>query len=347
MLFSKSSSPFVLDDSSVQSIMLKVLYALVPGTLAAIWFFGWGVLINLILVSVTCLVAEAWVLWVRDRAVKATLLDGSALVTACLLALALPPLAPWWLSVIAALFAILVAKHLYGGLGFNPFNPAMVGYIVVMISFPREMTFWSAPLGVAQGWPNLVDTLQIIFTGTAPAGETLDSITMATPIDTLKTQLGLENDIESTRNSAQYGPLFGVISGTGWQWINGLFLFGGLWLAKQKVIDWRIPTSFLLSLIVISNLFAVYDYASFSSSLFHLFSGGTMLAAFFIATDPVSASTTPRGRWVYAAGIAALVYIIRTWGGYPDGIAFAVVLMNMAVPLIDYYTQPRTFGKTL
>ena len=347
MLFSKSSSPFLLDDSSVQGIMLKVLYALVPGTLAAIWFFGWGVLINLILVSVTCIAAEAWVLWVRERAVKATLLDGSALVTACLLALALPTLAPWWLSVVAALFAILVAKHLYGGLGFNPFNPAMVGYIVVMISFPREMTFWSAPLGVAQGWPNFVDTLQIIFNGTTPAGETIDSITMATPIDTIKTQLGLENDIFTTRSSPQYGPLFGAVSGTGWQWINGLFLLGGLWLAKQKVIDWRIPTSFLLSLVVISNFFAVYDYASFSSSVFHLFSGGTMLAAFFIATDPVSASTTPRGRWVYAAGIAALVYIIRTWGGYPDGIAFAVVLMNMAVPLIDYYTQPRTFGKTL
>jgi electron transport complex protein RnfD len=347
MLFTKASSPFVRDDSSVQSIMRKVLYAMIPGSIAAIWFFGWGVLINLLLAATTCLAAEAWVLWMRQREIRASLFDGSALVTACLLALALPPLAPWWLTVIAALFAILMAKHLYGGLGFNPFNPAMVGYIVVMISFPREMTYWTAPLSVAQGWPNFLDTLNIIFAGQPAAGETFDTITMATPIDTLKTQLGLENGVEATRGSVQYGPLFGTLSGVGWEWINGLFLLGGLWLAKKKIIDWRIPTSFLLTLVLIANFFAVYDYSSYSSALFHVFSGGTMLAAFFIATDPVTASTTPRGRWIYGAGIAVLVYVIRSWGGYPDGIAFAVVLMNITVPLIDYYTQPRTFGKPL
>jgi electron transport complex protein RnfD len=345
MLFGKPSSPFMRDNSSVQSIMLKVIYALVPGALAAIWFFGWGVLINLILASTTCLAAEAWVLWMRKRDIKASLYDGSALVTACLLALALPPLAPWWLTVIASLFAIVLAKHLYGGLGFNPFNPAMVGYIVVMISFPGEMTYWTAPHAIAHGWPSFHDTLQMIFNGTPPDGQTIDTITMATPIDTLKTQLGLEQGVQMTRHSKQYGPLFGAISGIGWEWINGLFLLGGIWLAKQKVIDWRIPTSFLIALILISNFFAVYDYASYSSALFHVFSGGTMLAAFFIATDPVTASTTPRGRWIYGAGIAVLMYVIRNWGGYPDGIAFAVVLMNIAAPLIDYYTQPRTFGK--
>jgi electron transport complex protein RnfD len=345
MLFGKPSSPFVRDDSSVQSIMLKVVYALVPGAIAAIWFFGWGVLINLVLATTTCLAAEAWVLWMRKRDIKASLYDGSALVTACLLALALPPLAPWWLTVIASLFAIVMAKHLYGGLGFNPFNPAMVGYIVVMISFPREMTYWTAPHTVAHSWPNFHDTLQMIFNGTPPDGQTIDTITMATPMDTLKTQLGLEKGVQITRSSAQYGPLFGTVSGIGWEWINGLFLLGGIWLAKQKVIDWRIPTSFLITLVLIANFFAVYDYASYSSALFQVFSGGTMLAAFFIATDPVTASTTPRGRWIYGAGIALLTYVIRSWGGYPDGIAFSVVLMNITAPLIDYYTQPRTFGK--
>lgn len=345
MLFAKTSSPYVRDNSSVQSIMLKVLYALIPGSIAAIWFFGWGVLINIMIAAITCLAAEAWVLWLRKRDIRNTLLDGSALLTACLLALALPPLAPWWLTVIASLFAILIAKQLYGGLGFNPFNPAMVGYIVVMISFPREMTFWTPPAGIAHSDISFLDTLQIIFSGHTSSGINFDSITMATPIDTLKTQLGLEHDVTATRQSAEYGPLFGAISGVGWQWVNGLFLLGGLWLAKLKVIDWRIPTSFILALILIANLFAVYDYASYSSALFHVFSGGTMLAAFFIATDPVSASTTPRGRWIYGAGIAVLVYVIRNWGGYPDGIAFAVVLMNIAAPLIDYYTQPRTFGQ--
>jgi electron transport complex protein RnfD len=345
MWLQRSSSPYLRESSSVQGMMLNVLYALIPGSLAAIWFFGWGVLIHLSIASITCLAAEAWVLWLRKRKLRATLFDGSALVTACLLALALPSLAPWWLTVIASLFAIIVAKHLYGGLGYNPFNPAMVGYIVVMISFPREMTFWSPPMGVAEDMPGLLDSVHIIFSGHSSTGMTIDAMTMATPMDTLKTQLGLQRDIDTTRGSAQYGVLFGSISGVGWQWLNLLFLAGGIWLVKRKVADWRLPTSFLLTLVLISNFFAVIDYASYSSPMFHVFSGGTMLAAFFIITDPVSASTTPRGRWIYAAGIALLTYVIRTWGGYPDGIAFAVVLMNMAVPLIDYYTQPRTFGK--
>lgn len=322
--------------------MLKVLYALIPGTLAAIWFFGWGVLINICIAATVCICSEAAVLKLRKRPVRTTLLDGSALLTACLLALALPPLAPWWLTCIASMFAIVIAKQLYGGLGFNMFNPAMVGYIVVMISFPREMTYWTPPLGVTETTLSFIDTLRIIFVGTT--AEQLDAITMATPIDTIKAQLSLENDIYSTRQSKQYGPLFAGLSGVGWQWINLAFLAGGIWLVKQKVADWRIPVSFLLSLGLIANLMSVVDFASYSSMLFHLFSGGTMLCAFFIATDPVSASTTAKGRWIYGASIAALVYIIRSWGGYPDGIAFAVVIMNMAVPIIDYYTQPRTFG---
>lgn len=344
MLFRKASSPFVSANISVQSMMYKVVFALIPGTMAAIYFFGWGVLINLLIAIAVCLGSEALVLKLRDRPIKPSVTDGSALITACLLALALPPLVPWWLTAIAAIFAIVVAKHLYGGLGFNPFNPAMVGYIVVMISFPREMTMWTPPLGVGGGWPSLIDTFNIIFGGTLPEGQNIDSITMATPIDTLKAQIGLEHDIEATRNHKVYGPLFSSVSGKGWEWINGLFLVGGYWLIKQKVVDWRIPVSFLLGLVLISNFFAVYDYASYSSPLFHAFSGGTMLCAFFIATDPVSASTTPLGRWIYGASIGVLVYIIRTWGGYPDGIAFAVVLMNMAVPLLDYYTKPKTYG---
>jgi len=345
MLFKKPSSPYISSNTSVHSMMYKTLLALVPGTIAVFWFFGWGVLFNILIATATCLASEALMLSMRQRPVFASLQDGSALLTACLLALSLPPLVPWWLTVIASLFAIVVAKHLYGGLGFNPFNPAMVGYIVVMVSFPREMTLWTPPMGVGSGWPGLIDTFSIIFHGVLPSGLELDTITMATPIDTIKTQINLENDIELTRNSQLYGPLFGTIAGTGWEWINALFLAGGLWLVKQKIVDWRIPASFLLGLILLSNFMMVYDYATYSSPLFHVMSGGTMLAAFFIASDPVTASTTPRGRWVYGAGIGVFVYIIRTWGGYPDGIAFAVVLMNIAVPLIDYYTQPKTYGK--
>ncbi len=343
MQFQQSVSPHITVDLQVQDVMRKVLLALLPGALLAIYYFGWGVLANIIIASSVCIVCEAAMLTLRHRPVKTTLFDLSALVTAVLLALALPPLAPWWLTTIASVFAIVVAKQLYGGLGFNLFNPAMVGYIVVMTSFPREMTYWTPPLGVADSWLSLGDTLRIMFGGADASA--IDAVTMATPIDTLKTQLGLEIDIDSTRGSAQYGPLFGSLSGVGWQWINLAFLAGGVWLVKQKVADWRIPTAMLLTLGFIANIMAVVDYATYSSTLFHLLSGGTMLAAFFIATDPVSASTTPRGRWIYGAGIGALTYVIRTWGGYPDGIAFAVVLMNMAAPIIDYYTKPKTFGR--
>ena len=308
------------------------------------WFFGWGVLFNLITAISVCLISEAIMLKLRSRPLEPALTDGSALVTACLLALALPPLAPWWLTTIASLFAIVVAKHLYGGLGFNPFNPAMVGYVVVMISFPREMTYWTPPMGVADGWPGFMDTVSLVFGGTVPEGQSIDTITMATPIDTLKAQINLEHGIEYIRAHRDYGELFGTVTGVGWEWINGLYLLGGIWLIKQGVIDKRIPLAFIISLLLISNFFAVVDYSSYSSALFHTLSGGTMLAAFFIITDPVTASTTPKGRIIYAAGIAAITYIIRTWGGYPDGIAFAVLLMNMTVPLLDHYTKPRTYG---
>jgi electron transport complex protein RnfD len=304
------------------------------------------VLFNLVIAISVCLASEALMLKARSRPVKPALSDGSALVTACLLALALPPLAPWWLTTIASLFAIVVAKHLYGGLGFNPFNPAMVGYVVVMISFPREMTYWTAPMGVADGWPGFMDTLSLVFGGTVPEGQSIDAITMATPIDTLKTQINLEHDIEYIRAHSVYGELFGTITGVGWEWINILYLLGGIWLIIQGVIDKRIPLAFIISLLLISNFFAVVDYSSYSSALFNTLSGGTMLAAFFIITDPVTASTTPKGRIIYGAGIAAITYIIRTWGGYPDGIAFAVLLMNITVPLLDHYTRPRTYGAT-
>ncbi len=344
MLFKNTPSPHIKENISVHDMMFMVLYALIPGALASIYFFGWGVLFNLIIAISMCLLTEALILKIRQRDVYHTLLDGSALLTACLLALALPSLAPWWLTAIASIFAIAVAKHLYGGLGFNPFNPAMVGYIVVMISFPLEMTLWTVPMGVNAGWPDFITTFNWVFLGTLPYAETIDSISMATPIDLIKTQLSQMHDIIETRNSIEHSALFASISGTGWQWINILFLAGGIWLVKKGVADWRIPTAFILSLVLISNIFAVVDYSTNSSALFHAFSGGTMLCAFFIATDPVTACTTAKGRWIYGASIGALVYIIRSWGGYPDGIAFAVVLMNIAAPLIDYYTQPKVYG---
>ena len=344
MKFNIASSPHHTPINSVQNVMFQVLLAMIPGVAATIYFFGWGVLINMTLACVVALASEAVMLKIRKRPLKIYLTDGSALLTACLLALALPQLAPWWLTAIATAFAIIVGKHLYGGLGFNPFNPAMVGYVVAIISFPKEMTQWVPPL--LEGYTHLdfQQTLQLIFTGTLPAGLSWDSITMATPLDTMKTQLGLELSINEIEQHTVYGPMFGAVGGIGWEWINGLYLAGGLWLATRGIIDWRIPAGVIAALFLLSNSFALYDYASFTPPTFHLFSGGIMLGAFFIATDPVSAATTPRGRWLFGLGIGFFIFVIRTWGGYPDSIAFAVLLMNMTAPLLDYYTMPRAYG---
>ena len=344
MQFKTASSPHIAQHNSVQSVMYKVLLAMIPGTIAMIVWFGWGVLVNIILASVVALSCEALMLMLRKRPLKPYLFDGSALLTAALLALALPQLAPWWLTLIGTAFAIIVAKHLYGGLGFNPFNPAMVGYVVVIISFPKEMTHWVPPLLEDYTLLTFTETVRVIFLGELPLTYGWDAITMATPLDTIKTQLGLELSINEIETHKSYGSMFGSVGGFGWEWVNGLFLATGLYLCIKGIIDWRIPAGVIAAILILSNLFALYDYASFTPPTFHLFSGGIMLAAFFIATDPVTAATTTKGRWLYGAGIGVFIYIIRTWGSYPDGIAFAVILMNMAAPLLDYYTMPRAFG---
>jgi len=280
-------------------------------------------------------------LGIRDKPLRPYLSDGSALVTAILLALALPPLAPWWLVTIGTLFAIVVAKQLYGGLGFNPFNPAMVGYVVLLISFPRDMTQWLTPQMLSAHTLNFPETLNAIFNGQLPDGIGIDALTGATPLDTVKTQLGQSKTLSEIRSTAQFGDY----GGRGWEWIANWYALGGIWLLYRRVIAWQIPVGMLSALLAIALVFFLIDPDTHASPLFHLFSGAAMLGAFFIATDPVTASSTPRGRLIYGMGIGLLVYLIRSFGGYPDGVAFAVLLMNMAAPMIDYYTQPRVFGK--
>lgn len=333
-------SPYVTESPSVSVIMLKVMLALVPGIVAYVWMFGSGVLISLALASVTALVAEAAMLKVRNRPVMPFLLDGSAMVTAWLLALALPPLAPWWLIVVGTLFAIVVAKQLYGGLGYNPFNPAMVGYAVLLISFPVLMTQWPAPLAIAGAKLSFVDQWNYIFNRVLPGGIGLDAISSATPLDTLKTQLRLQHSMESITSA----PLFGQFGGKGGEVVAGAYLLGGLYMWQQRIITWHIPVAFLGALALMSGVAHVVNSEHYAGPLFHLFSGASMLCAFFIATDPISGPTTPRGKLIFAAAIGVLTWLVRVYGGYPDGVAFAVLLLNICVPLIDANTQPRVFG---
>ncbi|MGD2113303.1 MAG: electron transport complex subunit RsxD [Gammaproteobacteria bacterium] len=337
MEFRTWSSPHLPVENSVSRIMRGVLLALLPGAACMAWLFGWGVVINLVIAAGTALLAEAFMLRLRGRPVTATLRDYSAPLSGVLLALALAPLAPWWIAVIGSVFAIVVAKQLYGGLGYNPFNPAMAGYVVLLVSFPRELTLWPAP-GSA---PDLATTLAMIFTGAPPAGIAIDAITMATPMDTLRMQLGQGATLEALDKA----PLFGYFAGLGWEWVNLAFLAGGLWLLRTGVIQWHIPVAMLAGLAGMAGIFHLVNPDLYATPLFHLFSGAAMLGAFFIATDPVSACTTPLGRIWFGLGVGIITWIIRTWGGYPEGIAFGVLLMNLAAPTIDYYTRPRVFGR--
>lgn len=319
--------------------MGQVLLALLPGIVVLSAFFGVGVVTNIILASAFALALEALVLVMRRRAPRPALNDGSALVTAWLLALALPPLSPWWLIASAALFAICIAKHLYGGLGHNPFNPAMVGYAAVLIAFPVELTAWVEPVGANLATPTLGASLEAVFLGSGAAG--IDGLSGPTALDVV------QNDLAGGRMLTELssGPAFGLLGARGSEWAALAFLCGGLWLLYRKVIAWRIPLSMLSGLTAMATLFWIYDAELYASPLFHLFSGATLLAAFFVATDPVSASTTPRGRLWFGAGIGVLTYVIRAWGGYPDGVAFAVLLMNLAAPTVDYFTRPRIYGQ--
>jgi Na+-translocating ferredoxin:NAD+ oxidoreductase subunit D len=340
MPFKLPGPPHLYPEKSIPQLMFRVIYALIPAVAVYTWFFGYGILINIILAAVTALGAEALMLLARGRSLALFLTDGSALVTALLLALCLPPLVPWWLPVVGTAFALIFAKHLYGGLGYNPFNPAMVGYVLLLISFPKAMSTWLPPFELGAPSVDLKESLHLVFTGTTAWGAEIDAFSGATPLDYTKTQLGLSQTIAQI----QQHPLFSRWGGKGWEWVNLSFFLGGIWLLYKGVISWRIPFAMLGGLLAMALLFYWLEPAHYPSPLFHLLTGGTLLGAFFIATDPVTAATTPRGRLLYGIGIGSLTYIIRTWGGYPDGVAFAVLLMNMAVPTIDYYTQPRVFG---
>ncbi len=334
------SSPHLHGPETVSRVMHRVIVALVPAIIGYVWYFGWGVLVNITIACTVALAAEAAMLSLRGRPLGPFLSDGSALVATLLLAIALPPLVPWWIPALGATFAMVFGKHLYGGLGYNPFNPAMVGYVVLLVSFPLEMTTWILPAGFLEHPLGIGDTITYIFAGALPGGLTLDAITMASPLDTMKTGLGMARTV----SEISVGPLFGAFGGVAWEVINGLILLGGLWLLWRRVISWHAPVGMLGALFLMSALFHLFAPDTYPGPLFHLASGGAILGAFFIITDPVSGATSPRGRLLFGIGAGLLVYVIRTWGGYPDGVAFAVLLMNMAAPTIDYYTQPRVFG---
>lgn len=331
MTLPRITSPHATGANRTQRVMLLVLAAAVPGVLTLSYFFGIGPLLNIILACGFALLFEAAIVALRKRPIAFYLKDGSVLVTGLLLALALPPYSPWWLIAVAAGFAVVFGKQLFGGLGQNPFNPAMLGYVVVLVSFPVDMTLWPAAHSI-----DAMTGLQHVFFGL----ELPDAWSQATVLDTLKT-----NNSLTVQELWSDNPAFGFFAGYSSEWVNLAFLLGGLFLLRKKLFSWHAPVGMLLALFIMSLLFWNGSGSdSNGSPLFHLLSGATMLGAFFIVTDPVSSATSVQGRLIFGAGVGILTYIIRAWGGYPDGVAFAVLLMNLCAPTIDYFTRPRTYG---
>ncbi|MDB2590525.1 RnfABCDGE type electron transport complex subunit D [Candidatus Thioglobus sp.] len=309
---------------NTNQIMRQVIYALVLGVSASYIFFGWGIIIQILLGVFSALVIEAAFLVIRGRPALESINDGSAVLTAVLLAISIPSIAPWWIIVVGVAFAIIFGKQLYGGLGSNPFNPAMLGYAFLLISYPLQMTTWPVDFSAFS------QAINVIFNALS-----FDGLSGATRLDEVKTGLSLGNNLATMQ-----------VHSTSQAWINAGFLVGGIYLLARKVIFWHIPVAFLSGIVVMALLVLIFDSQTHLPVQNHLMLGGTMLGAFFIATDPVSASTTPKGRLIYGFLIGVLIVVIRNYGGYPDGVAFAVLLINMMVPLIDHYTQPKVFGRS-
>lgn len=326
------TSPHIRQPASVQRVMMTVLVALLPGIVAYAWLFGAGILVNLAIATATALAAEALVLWLRKRPLRVPLTDGSAVVTAWLIALILPSIAPWWLIVVGVLVAIVGAKHLYGGIGQNPFNPAMAAYCAMIVAYPALMSQWPSADGV-----DFATQLQWILGGSRE----IDGVTGATALDTMRTGLNNQGNVSTILAS----DTFGFAGGRGWEWIALAYLVGGLFLLARRVITWHLPLGFIIGMGVMAGVSCLIAPDSFPSPLFHLASGGAMLAAFFIITDPITCASSPLGKFIFAAGVGIIAWVIRTFGVYPDGIAFAVLLMNICVPFINHATQSAPAGR--
>ncbi|GAB6051916.1 RnfABCDGE type electron transport complex subunit D [Magnetospira thiophila] len=337
--------PFAHGGNTVGRTMGLVMLALLPATGYGLYLFGWPA-INLFVVTVLAAVlSEAACLKIAGKPVKRTLMDGSAVLSGWLLALTLPPWAPWWIGVVGAVIALVFAKHVYGGIGQNLFNPAMVARVVLLISFPLEMTRWLAPLPLlSDGAPGFRAGLEITFLGISNT----DAVSSASVLGHVKTELMLGHTVSSALETLPdwMDQAVGNAPGSLGETSALLILMGGLMLLALKVIRWHIPLAMIGTLAVLATLTHTLDPARYADASVHVLSGATLLGAFFIATDYVTSPLTVRGQLLFGFGTAVLVFVIRTWAGYPEGVAFAVLLMNACTPLIDRYMKPRVFGRT-
>jgi electron transport complex protein RnfD len=337
-------SPHTHGKLSIGRIMFSVWLAMLPASLYGVWLYGWPALNLLLITTAAALAFEALSLHIAGKPATPSLKDGTALVTGWLLAMTLPPWAPWWVAVVGAFFAIVVGKQVFGGIGQNIFNPAMLGRVALLIAFPLELTTWVSPQPLfSDGAPGFIDSLAITFGAAAD----MDALSGASLLGHIKTEVGRHIALQEILPGAYQlqQAAIGEMRGSLGETSALLILLGGLFMLLRRIISWHIPFAMLATVALLATVMNLIDPARYADAGVHLFSGGLMLGAFFIATDPVGSPSTPRGQLVYAAGIGALIYIIRTWAGFPEGVAFAVLLMNAATPLIDHYMRPRIYGR--
>jgi len=342
-----TSGPFTHKANSVQNTMATVLLALLPATAFNLYLFGWPAILLFTVTIASCVAIEAACLALANQPVKITLSDNSAILTGWLMASSLPPWAPWWIGLLGAVFAIALAKHAFGGLGQNVFNPAMVGRTVLLVSFPVVMTAWVMPHPLfSANAPGLSDAIAITFGGHMP-----DTMSAASALGYVKTELS--RGIPVTQSMAQVSQVpdlmdmaLGYRAGSMGETSAVLILLGGLFLLYKRIISWHIPVGVMGTLFLMGTLFHAVDPARFTTGTFHLMSGATFLGAFFIATDYVTSPVSKTGQLVFAVGVGLLAWLIRTFAGYPEGMAFAVLLMNAVTPIIEQYTRPRIFGRS-
>ena len=317
-----SSSPHIHSGETTDKVMRKVIYALLPATALSIYFFGLPALSVLLVSILGCMGFEALSCKLMNKPIS--LADGSAALTGILLALNMPASSAWWLALFGAAIAILIGKQVYGGLGYNPFNPALVARVVLLISFPVQMTSWTAP---------------------APLGSGLDAVTAATPLGEMKTAVMLTGKLPELAHSGFLDYLTGNMAGSLGEVSAIALLLGGLYLLWKRVISWHIPVAFIGTVLVIGGIFWAVSPEKFPNPLFHLLTGGLLLGALFMATDMVTSPVTDKGMLIFGCGCGLLTVLIRLFGGYPEGVSFAILLMNAATPLIDRFCRPKIYGQ--
>lgn len=311
-----SPAPHIHSGDTVSKNMTGVIYALIPALLASFYFFGLGALIVTVTSVLACVLFEYLIQRFLLKG-PTTITDGSAVLTGLLLAFNLPSNLPLWIILIGALVAIGIGKMSFGGLGNNPFNPALVGRVFLLISFPVQMTTWTLPEPFSMSY--------------------LDAETGATILSVLK---GGEATTISTMDMliGNMGGSLGEISAIA-------LLLGFAYMLIRKIITWHIPVSIFLTVFVFSGILHWVDPTMYISPLVHLLTGGLMLGAIFMATDYVTSPMHPRGMWIFGIGIGVLTVVIRTWGAYPEGVSFAILIMNGFTPLINHYVKPKRFGE--